>query len=95
MSQEPDSHSFAYVECDIPPAMTIAQWRAQRAADRPTATRQPPTAVACRRLRQISRLDPARGDAGPPPTEDRTRSRARRPASGPRPAAHSSPGEAP
>ena len=42
MSHEPDSHSFAYVECDIPPGMTIAEWREQRAAERPAVTKQRP-----------------------------------------------------
>jgi hypothetical protein len=54
MSQEPDSHSFAYVECDIPPGLTTAQWRAQRAAERPAVTRQRPIAVARRRLREAA-----------------------------------------
>ena len=65
MSHEPDAHSFAYVECDIPPGMTIAEWRAQRAAERPAVTKQRPIDVARRRLRQAARLGPARGDAGP------------------------------
>ena len=54
MSHEADAHSFAYVECDIPPGMTIAEWRAQRAAERPTATRQRPITAARRRLREAA-----------------------------------------
>ena len=54
MSHELDSHSFAYVECDIPPGMTIAEWRAQRAAERASVTRHRPMVVARTRLRQTA-----------------------------------------
>ena len=93
MSQEPDSYSFAYVECDIPPGMTIAQWRAQRAAERPTATR-PPTALARGRLRQTAdwiRHAGARALAGPRIARVRVSGGRHR---APRPVAPSSPGEA-
>jgi hypothetical protein len=33
MSDGPACHDFAYVETDIPPGMTICEWRAQRAAE--------------------------------------------------------------
>jgi hypothetical protein len=33
MSDGPASYDFAYVETDIPPGMTIREWRAQRAAE--------------------------------------------------------------
>jgi hypothetical protein len=55
MVDERDSHSFAYVECDIPPGLTIAEWRAQRAAERPAVTRQRPITVARRGLRGAAR----------------------------------------
>ena len=54
MSREPDSHSFGYVECDIPPGLTIAEWRAQRAAERPAVTKQRPIDVALGRLRKAA-----------------------------------------
>jgi hypothetical protein len=94
MSQEPDSHSFAYVECDIPPGMTIAQWRAQRAAERRTVTRQRPMAAARRRLRQTAdwiRHAGARALAGPRIARVHVPGGRHR---APRPAALSSPGEA-
>ena len=34
-----------YVECDVPPGQTLAQWRRDRAA----ATRRPPSRLAVRR----------------------------------------------
>lgn len=34
MSDEPASYDFVYVETDIPPGMTIREWRAQRSAER-------------------------------------------------------------
>jgi hypothetical protein len=54
MPHQADSHSFAYVECDIPPGMTIAEWRAHRVAERPAMTRQRPMIVARRRLREAA-----------------------------------------
>ncbi len=33
MVDQPRSHDFLYVESDIPPGLTIKQWRAQRAAE--------------------------------------------------------------
>lgn len=80
MSQEPDSHSFAYVECDIPPGFTIAEWRAQRAAERRPATRQRPIAEA----RIWMRRAVSRALAGPRIARVRVRSGRRR---APRPAA--------
>ena len=91
MSHEADSHSFAYVECDIPPGMTIAEWRAQRAAERPAMARQRPIAVARRRLRQAAdwiRHAGARALAGPRIARIRvpgSRHRAPRPAAPPSP----------
>jgi len=35
MSARGDSHDFVYVHTDIPPAMTIREWRAHRAANAP------------------------------------------------------------
>ena len=94
MTREADSHSFAYVECDIPPGMTIAEWRAQRAAERPAAPRQPPTALARRRLRQAAdwiRHAGTRALAGPRIARVRVPAGRHRAS---RPAAPSSPGEA-
>lgn len=34
MSAKPPTASFMYVETDIPPGLTIDEWRAQRAAER-------------------------------------------------------------
>jgi hypothetical protein len=34
MTDEPSSHDFVYVHSDIPPGMTMSEWRAQRAANR-------------------------------------------------------------
>ena len=34
MSDEPASYDFVYVETDIPPGMTIREWRLQRSAER-------------------------------------------------------------
>ena len=34
------SHDFAYVHSDIPAGMTIRDWRARRAADRPASDRR-------------------------------------------------------
>ena len=94
MSHELDSHSFAYVECDIPPGMTIAQWRAQRAAQRPAVTKQRPMVVARRRLRQTAdwiRDAGSRALAGPRIARVRVPGGRHR---APRPAAPSSRGEA-
>jgi hypothetical protein len=94
MAQEPDAHSFAYVECDIPPGMTIAQWRAQRAAERPAMTRPRPMIVARRRLREAAdwiRDAGTRALAGPRIARVRVPGGRHR---APRPAAPSSPGEA-
>ena len=94
MSHEPASHSFAYVECDIPPGMTIAQWRAQRAAERPAMTRQRPMIVARRRLREAVdwiRHAGARALAGPRIARVRVPGR---PASGAAPRGTPKPGEA-
>ncbi len=33
MVDQPRSHDFLYVASDIPPGLTIKQWRAQRAAE--------------------------------------------------------------
>ena len=94
MSHEPDSYSFAYVECDIPPGMTIAEWRAQRAAERPAVTRQRPIAAARKRLRDAAgwiRDAGTRALAGPRIARIRVPGRRHR---APRPAAPSSRGEA-
>ena len=94
MSRDTDSHSFAYVECDIPPGMTIAEWRAQRAADRPAMTRQRPIVAARRRLRDAAdwiRDAGARALAGPRIARVRVPGNRHR---APRPAAPSSRGEA-
>ena len=94
MSQELDAYSFAYVECDIPPGMTIAEWRAQRAAERPTVTRRRPMIVARSRLRQTAdwiRDAGTRALAGPRIARVRVPDGRHR---APRPAAPSSPGEA-
>ena len=40
MSDRPNAHDFLYVHTDIPPGMTIAQWRAQRATSRQTVRRR-------------------------------------------------------
>ena len=40
MSDRPNAHDFLYVHTDIPPGMTIAQWRAQRATSRPRPRRR-------------------------------------------------------
>ena len=93
MSDEPDSHSFAYVECDIPPGLTIAEWRAQRAAERPAVTRQRPIAAARKRLRDAAdwiRDAGTRALAGPRIARIRVPGGRHR---APRPAAPSSPGE--
>ena len=37
MADQPVSHDFVYVHTDIPPGMTIREWRAQRAAERGAA----------------------------------------------------------
>ena len=39
MADRPNAHDFLYVHTDIPPGMTIAQWRAQRATSRPRPRR--------------------------------------------------------
>jgi len=94
MLDEADSYSFAYVECDIAPGMTIAEWRAQRAADRRAVTRQRPIVAARRRLREAAdwiRCAAARALAGPRIARVRVRGGRHR---APRPAAPSSPGEA-
>lgn len=39
MSAKPPAASFMYVETDIPPGITIHEWRAQRAAERATQRR--------------------------------------------------------
>ena len=94
MSQEAASHSFAYVECDIPPGMTIAEWRAQRAAERPVVARQRPIVVARRRLREAARWVRRAGTralAGPRIARIRVPGGRHR---APRPAAPSSRGEA-
>ncbi len=94
MSDELDSYSFAYVECDIPPGMTIAEWRAQRAAERPAVTKQRPIAAARRRLRKAAhriRHSGTRALLRPRIARVRVPSGRHR---APRPAAPSSPGEA-
>ncbi|MDP8907842.1 MAG: hypothetical protein M3N47_01715 [Chloroflexota bacterium] len=35
MVDQPRAHDFLYVESDIPPDLTIKQWRTQRAAEHP------------------------------------------------------------
>ena len=40
MPDRPNAHDFLYVHTDIPPGMTIAQWRAQRATSRPRRRRR-------------------------------------------------------
>jgi hypothetical protein len=94
MTQEPDSYSFAYVECDIPPGLTIAEWRAQRAVERAAVTRQRPIGVARRRLREAAQW---MRDAGTRALLRPRIARVRVPGGrhrAPRPAAPSSPGEA-
>jgi hypothetical protein len=41
MSPRGDSHDFVYVHTDIPPAMTIREWRAHRASNRPVLQSRP------------------------------------------------------
>ena len=94
MSHDRDAHSFAYVECDIPPGMTIAEWRAQRAAERAAVTRQRPVVAARRRLREAAhwvRRAGTRALAGPRIARVRVPGGRHR---APRPAAPSSRGEA-
>ena len=40
MSDRPTARDFLYVHTEIPPGMTIAQWRAQRATRRPDPRRR-------------------------------------------------------
>lgn len=40
MADRPTAHDFLYVHTDIPPGMTLAQWRAQRATSRPRRRRR-------------------------------------------------------
>ena len=40
MPDRPNAHDFLYVHTDIPPGMTIAQWRAQRATRHPDPRRR-------------------------------------------------------
>ena len=35
MAGEPRPHDFAYIQTDIPPGMTIREWRADRASSTP------------------------------------------------------------
>ena len=53
MSDEPASYDFVYVETDIPPGMTIREWRAQRSAERAARREQ---ARAERRRRALAPL---------------------------------------
>jgi hypothetical protein len=39
MTEAPSPRDFIYVHSDIPPGMTIREWRAQRAANRPASDR--------------------------------------------------------
>jgi hypothetical protein len=41
MVDRPRPHEFAYLDSDIPPGMTIREWRARRAAARRVPTRRP------------------------------------------------------
>jgi len=45
MTAPRDPRDFVYVHSDIPPGMTIRDWRARRAANRPTSHR--PLRLAC------------------------------------------------
>lgn len=94
MVHESRSHDFAYVECDIPPGVTIAQWRAQRAAERPPSGRR---AIAAARRRLCHAADwiwgaGARALAGPRIARVRVRSGRHR---APRPAEPLGPGAPP
>jgi hypothetical protein len=46
-----------YVECDVPPGQTLAQWRRERAA----AARRPPSRLAVRRRAAVRALRRACG----------------------------------
>jgi hypothetical protein len=56
MSTKPSSMSFMYVETDIPPGMTIPDWRAQRAAEQ--ADRRRAERAASLRLARIGCCSP-------------------------------------
>ncbi|MCD6725984.1 MAG: hypothetical protein LT070_01970 [Solirubrobacteraceae bacterium] len=69
MGDEPASYDFVYVETDIPPGMTIREWRAQRSAERRRRALAPLIALASARttgrshaanMRDTVRRSPAR-----------------------------------
>jgi hypothetical protein len=91
MADRPGSYDFVYVHTDIPAGMTIREWRAQRAADRPAATPRPLRAAVRRRLDWATRMWRAGAGALARPRIARVRVRGGRHRA-PRPAAPPSPG---
>ena len=62
IAAQPESHSVAYVETDIPPGLTIREWRARQAAER--AAQDPPPARRLRVLRWVLAIAAHRRAAG-------------------------------
>lgn len=56
MSDEARSYDFIYVETDIPPGMTIREWRAQRLAERSAMREQVRAARRGRALAPLTAL---------------------------------------
>ncbi len=61
MSHEPDSHSFAYVECDIPDGVTLVEWRRDKVAAERRTRLEVREARAARRSAALKRLLPRLG----------------------------------
>jgi hypothetical protein len=75
MTGAPGSHDFVYVHADIPAAMTVREWRAERAGSRPAPTRRPLLAAVRRRLKSATRIWHARARTFASPRIARLRER--------------------